>query len=229
MTTVAQMGVRVLAALDDAGSATWSVANIEQWVRDGMKEYSILFGEVVKISDLDIENGTYLYDLPEPTLTKSIISLEIPHRNDGADPPNYYERKSHKDPDFHGGQYYDLIGDGQLVIGDPGVGGLYGDLVYTRYYEHGSSLIEDSTLPIPAYHENLLLYYGMWMAWQFLASGEMQDPTSNSSLLMSQIVQNAHVMRRTYLQAVKIAQDAITEDSVRVSWREASDYPTEIY
>ncbi len=238
MTTVAELADRTQDVLADAGEATWTQAQIEAWVVDALKEYILFFDRLFDDAEyLVITPGQYEYALrlgdASVNTAKYLVAIEYPV---GESPPNYLLRKSYKDPDFREGDYYDVefgyadvvgVSNADLMIGNPGSGG-NAFVVYSRYLHH-FALQPFNDLETPTYHEYLLILYVRWVAWINLASREMQNPTSDSSMIMTQMNENAHVARAEYLKAVKLAIDANTDGSARISWSGVRDTRKEIY
>jgi hypothetical protein len=226
MTTLQSLINSCESHLGDDANAVWAAADIEQWCRDGMADYSLHFprtlSQTINCAD------SYEYDLSSGFL--EIISVEYP---DGQDPPNFLGWKDRLDDNFYGSDgYYDVIHKGSsaasTLVTSKNYGANGNDIVVLYLSTHDSSIAALTSLTVPDEHLHLVRNYVLWQAAVQLKIKEEADPTSNSSLLMSQYAINVDRARRAYVDALAKAVYA-TSKSVQISWQDRSDESTRIY
>jgi len=222
MTTLTQLADLAQNLLSDAGAATWTQAVIEEWCNAAIKDYSQHFPRITSATITTTLN-TNAYDLPADFL--SIINVEYPT---GEDPPEYLSRLDHRHPDFWINDcFYDIIthfdtGDvAEIWVSvDPPA-----DETITYRYNatHEYGLASGETVTVPGHHENILTSFVVWKAALELLSAEQQSPTSNSSLLMGQLANNAARAKRAYFQAIAQALRSQEGESAVVTWKGLAD------
>jgi len=211
--------------LSDTSNATWPAVDIEQWCRDGIGDYSIHFPRATSqtIAAADV----YQYDLNDDFI--DAISVEYPQ---GEVPPLFLEHRSRFDDAFYGRSgYYDIIhmdssSASQLVTSEKQGSGS-NIFVYYRA-SHDINILIGDDLTVSDTHVHILRNYVIWRAAVQLKADEEADPTSNSSLLMSQYAVNVDRARRAYVDSLAKAVFAHSR-SGRISWRDKSDETTRIY
>ena len=226
MTTLQSLINSCESHLGDDANAVWAAADIEQWCRDGIADYSLHFPrsrtQIINCAD------TYEYDLNDGFL--DIISVEYP---DGQDPPEFLQWKDRLDDDFYGNDgYYDVIRRGSSTPSSLVTSRNYGangnDIVVLSLSTHSNSISALAPLTLPDEHLHLVRNYVLWQAAVQLKIKEEADPTSNSSLLMSQYAINVDRARRAYVDALAKAVYA-TSRSAQISWQNRSDETSRIY
>jgi len=215
------------ADLDDSGNAIWSAADIEQWCRDAIADYSLHFhiGEAASIACSD---DTRSYDLPARFL--DVATVEYPA---GEDPPQFLDRRPQNHPDFwREDGYFDIqyhnsdTTDDQLLISTKPSTGESITVNWIGMYDN--TIATGAAITIPAEHHAILRNYVVWRAILQLKSAEEASPTSNSSLLMSQLAINVDRARRAYTDILAKALYATSHSSV-VSWQDQDQASSRIY
>jgi hypothetical protein len=227
MTTLATLINLCEADLADSGNATWAAADIQQWIVDAIADYSIHFKRELS-QDLTTLLNDRMYDLPDVCF--GIVSVEYPQ---GEDPPEYLHPRSHTHPDFWITEgYYDYIINGndtdqdELWISDKPAAS---ETIRVRYLAHHDLPTETTdNLTVPDEHQFLLRNYVLWRAAIQLKVVEEASPTSNSSLIMSQLAINVDRMRRAYVDSLAKALYAVSR-SRPVSWHGHDSESSRIY
>lgn len=216
--TLADLADQAQTAVADSAASTWSQADVEQFIRRAIKDYSQHFPRKAT-TDITAVANQNAYDLPENV--QGILSVEYPA---DEDPPQYLKRKSYTHPDFwQSAYYYDVIGIddatdyNQLWISDDPDGDETITIWYTADHQH-ASLAANDTVTVPERHHELLITYAIWQAWIELLAEEQQSPTSNSSLLMAQYASNANRIKRQYQEILTRAKREASGKSGRVQW-----------
>lgn len=220
MTTWAKLIDQCEAVLNDEDNSTFSVDLLIKWLNDAIRDYSQHFPRVLS-DTISLTTGTSEYDLAADFL--GVLSVEYP---DGQDPREYLDRRPYTHPDFWSVDgYYDIItsdddsNDSQIVFSDDVATGQDAIVQYTAYHDLLDDATEASdTITVPQQHQQLLVKYVTWQAALYLASAEQQSPTSNSSLLMAQLAQNARRLALDYSTALQQAIYAAEGKSQAVAW-----------
>ena len=201
--------------LNDASGTNFTDALVDGWIKEAIQEYSQYFRKVTYTVVMGVVSGTYNYSITADKFSE-IIRVEYPI---AQDPPVYLVRRDYGSEAFwkHGDSYdYQHIKgeeEGELFISDPTQGGLL-TMHGRRSYNENATTIE-----VPNMHHPVLVARVKWQARQHQADGEMQDPTSNSSLLMAQMEQNAKSARRDYFSLLYAAIANESGKSRRGRWR----------
>jgi hypothetical protein len=199
--------------LNDASGATFSDDLVDGWIRAALEEYSQHFNKVVDVQVSGIVAGTYAYAVTERV--GSVMRVEYP---EGQDPPKYAQRRPYGNNEFFlHADSYDFIqtkgeSAGILFLSDPTQDST-ATITALRTFDETAT-----ELDIPAKHEPILIARVRWQARQFQADGELLAPTSNSSLLMAQMEQNAKSARKDYYQMLYNAVLTESGGSVSVRW-----------
>jgi len=225
MTTLRKLINLCEADLSDTANATWTAVDIEQWIRDGISDYSSHFPQVS--SQTIAAAAAYQYDLATDFI--DVISVEYPQ---SQVPPEFLERKSRFDYDFYGRSgYYDILqldsASAPQLITSEKLGAGSNIFVYYRA-SHDSSILIGAALTVPDPHIPIIRNYIIWRAAVQLKANEESSPTSNSSLLMSQYAVNVDRARRAYVDSLAKAVFAHSR-SGRVSWSDRAEETTRIY
>jgi hypothetical protein len=228
MTTLETLIDQVEADLGDSGNAVWAAADIEQWLRDGIADYSDYFPRL-RTDEITTSADDRMYDLKGDFVAP--VSVAYPA---GAEPERYLKRRPYTHPDFWGEDgYYDIVPRRD----DTAVNELYistkpgASETITVLYKamHDFTIATGGTLTVPARHHHLLRAYARWKATEQRASAEEGDPTSNSSLLMSQLQTNARRWKGEYLNGLAKAIQAEQARSEVVSWTGIGEVGERIY
>ena len=83
-------------------------------------------------------------------------------------------------------------------------------------------------LTVPDEHQHILRNYVLWRAAIQLKVTEEASPTSNSSLIMSQLAVNVDRMRRAYIDSLAKALYSVSR-SRPVSWKGQTNESSRIY
>ena len=199
--------------LNDASGATFTDALVDGWIKEAIEEYSQHFWKIVDVQVTGIASGTYAYAVTERI--GSVVRVEYP---EGQDPPQYAIRRAYASDDFwlHADSYDYIQSKGEsagiLFLSDP-TQDTSATITAIRTFDETAT-----ELDIPAKHEPILIARVRWQARQFQADGELLNPTSNSSLLMAQMEQNAKSARKNYFQMLYNAVLTESGGSVVVRW-----------
>lgn len=232
MTTFADLINRAETAVNDEANAQYNADQIIRWLNDAVRDYSQYFPRIkTQTITTTLEEG--VYNLNADFL--AAISVEYP---DGQDPPVYLSRLAYTHPDFFstGDSWYDILPrqDGEspseLWISASPAAGQTIIVNYTASHElitDAADASDDNTVPI--IHQPLLIRYVQWQASLFTMFAEQTDPTSNSSLLMAQLSQNARRMENGYHTAIRQALYAADGRSQAVPWIRKGDPHARLY
>jgi hypothetical protein len=218
MSTLANIADEAQNVLSDSAAATWSQATVEEWINAAIRDYSNHFPRLVETTQSTTADDR-TYDLPADFQT--MVKVEYP---DGQDPPEYLSRLSYKHPQFWQGDYwYDVVFKDNVADAaefwmskKPAAS----ETIRWHYLAtHDFTLASGGTVTVPEQHENLLIAFVVWKAHQELLMAEQQSPTSNSSLLMGQLANNADRAKRAYFQAVAQALRGREGTSAQLAWR----------
>ena len=220
---------RCSVSLNDEAKATWDTEMLGNWLNDAIREYSQYFPRILT-DTISCATGTNAYELNSDYI--GVISVEYPT---GEDPPEYLSRLSYKHRDFWtGSSWYDILpraDDDDLseiwIANDPTTG----ESIEVQYNAH-HALMSDPAAPtgdntVPPAHQHLLVKYVIWQASLHLMFAEEQSPTSNSSLLMAQLSQNARRSEASYHTSLRQALYAADGVSEPAQWITASSYSTD--
>jgi hypothetical protein len=225
MTTLAELAARALNAMGDGGGVTWSSAQVEEWLREGLADYGQYFPRQL-VTELTTEAGVRCYPLPEAL--QAILLVEYPAPSEtsgqaGSEPPQYLALRSRARRDFWGRTgFYDWRAAGEagatpeLALSEAP---LAGETIAVTYLAPPETTLESGdAVGAPAGHLPVLILYAVMMAWQERLAQEERAPTSNSTLLLSQFASNADRARRNYVQALARARIAASGRSGVVRW-----------
>ena len=226
-TTLQQLIDQILGDLADTAAATFNENEIEQWTRDAIADYSHHFNKTVT-DTISTSLNDRTYDLP--ALFMDMITVEYPT---GEDPPEYLKRRSHQHESFWiEDGYYDVVKRDddsdvdEIWISEKPAAAETITVTFTA--SHDNSIGTGTAVTVPVRHHHVLRNYVFWQATLQLAAAEEAAPTSNSSLLMSQLAQNSDRARRAYLDA--LAKALFAEARARqVSWNNKVEEATRIY
>ena len=228
MTTLAELIDQVEADLADSGNATWLASDVQRWVVDAIADYSQHFQRELLVDLTVLTDDDRTHDLPD--IVVGIVSVEYPQ---GEDPPKYLHPRSHTHPNFWiEDGYFDYITSGNDTDADEiwiSEKPTAGEKIRVRYLAHHDLPTSTSTpCTVPDEHQYILRNYALWRAAIQLKIIEEASPTSNSSLIMSQLAVNVDRMRRAYVDSLAKALYA-TSRSKPVSWRGHSHESSRVY
>jgi hypothetical protein len=208
--------------LNDEKDTSWDTEMIGTFLNDAIRDYSQHFPRV-RQETINLVVGQNIYDLPADLL--GLIAVEYPG---GQNPPEYLGRKAFTAASFWWQKgFYDVVYnrddanvDELWLSTDPSAG-----QTAVIHYNAAHQLMADPAAPtetnsVPELHQPLLVKYVAWQAALHLASAEQQNPTSNSSLLMAQLAQNARRSELSYHTALQQAIYAREGLSRVMGWRE---------
>ena len=213
-------------ALNDAGNAEWTTAEIAEWLNDFVRDYSQYF-PLVKTQNITAIASTHEYNLNVDFT--GVLSVEYPT---SQDPPEYLSRLVYTHADFWtGSRWYDIVTRSndtdadELWISDTPDGGEGIDVIYNGRHAiiaDTSSISGNNT--VPPEHQHLAIKFVMWQATLQLMFAEQVSPTSSSSLLMAQLSQNARRLEASYHTAIRQALYAADGESRPVTWISGNEY-----
>ena len=97
-----------------------------------------------------------------------------------------------------------------------------GEEIAVYYHAHHALIANPAAVSgsctVPPSHHNLLSLFVFWQNALALANAEQQTPTSNSSLLMAQLAQNARRAENAYHVALRQALYAAGGESRSSRW-----------
>lgn len=215
------------ADLADTSNATWLAADIEQWCRDAIADYSQHFHSS-EASTISCSTNDRQYDLSARLV--NVTKVEYPT---GEDPPEFLKRRPQNHPDFwREDGYYDVLyhnsdstADELLISTKPSTGQ---SIEVTWIGTYDNTMVTSSAITVPIEHHHILRSYVMWRALLQLKATEEASPTSNSSLIMSQLAINVDRARRAYTDSLAKALFAVSKSAV-VSWADQDDAAERIY
>lgn len=218
MTTLNDFIDRVENAVNDATNTYFSAALVEEWIEDATREYSLHFPRET-YNDITTSAGVRAYSLPADL--QDVIHVIYP-LGDQPDPfltyldrrnPHFYDNDEH--------YYWHRHLDAQATISiwisaTPDAG----ETIRVYYLgDHDLDVAGGSDISVPGRHEIILVKYCVWKAVKYLEQAEEQDPTSNSSLLMAQMAQNAFRAERAYYDVLRRALAGMEGRSARATWQ----------
>lgn len=222
MTTFSEFRDLVENAVNDAGNTHFSTDVIEEWIADAIREYSQHFPRQ-KSTDITTTNPTRTYDLPADF--QDALFVIYPLAGDDEPLLTYAERTGgHFFQDAGVDGYYTLLrhADAQDSI-EIQISAIPDDAETIRVHylgDHDSDSWSASTaVSVPERHHPILIKYCVWQALKYLEQAEEQDPTSNSSLLMAQMAQNAYRAERAYYSALRRAIAGQQGRSSTLTWK----------
>jgi len=199
--------------LNDSAGSTFTNALVDAWLTEAIQEYSQHFGKVATYQVTSIASGTYAY-----TITDRIGKVLLVEYPEDEDPPQYATQRNYDSDEFWlNGDSYDFIQSkgeaaGILYLSDP-TQDTTATLTFLRSFDETAGTVE-----IPAKHEPILIARVRWQARSFQAESELLNPTSNSSLLMAQMEQNARSARNSYFKLLLNALTAEMGESTVINW-----------
>jgi hypothetical protein len=216
----------------EMADTTWDSAYVGYWVNMAIRDYSKYF-PLVKIQTITTLLNDNQYDLSADFM--GVVSVEYPT---GEDPPQYLSRLAHTHSDFWGSDYwYDIIhhaddtDPSELLLSKTVLAA--DDSIDVTYNAHHALIANPASISgnctVPPYHQNLLSLYVFWQNALALTNTEQQTPTSNSSLLMAQLAQNARRAENAYHVALRQALYADQGKSESVQWIKSGNDLERIY
>jgi len=156
--TLANLADKVQVTLDDAAEATWSQAEIEGWILEGIKELNNHLPRVITAA-ISCSADERKYDLPSDFL--SMLSVEYPT---AEDPPKYLLRRPYTHRQFWGiAGFYDVIARGnnedadEVWLSEKPEAGQTITILYEG--EHDFGLTSSEVLTVPEQYHNILINF----------------------------------------------------------------------
>jgi len=196
--------------------ATWTDANLLQWIADAIADYSIVFPRTEMVATIECVGSQREYDLSADLVNAhQVTRVEYPG---GEDPPEYLERLSIRDKGFLGGACYDVWGDFPVTLWigeEPGEGET---IVITYQGDHFYPTDEDDVLTVPDGHIEGIVLFVVWKAAELLRAIESESPQTTTLLLtqFDMMVYRADRAYRTWMREVSRHR----AESAIVSWED---------
>jgi hypothetical protein len=231
MTTLQTLIDECEADLADGGNVYWTAADVERWLRDGIKDYSEHFPRTLTTTLLTVADDR-TYDLPANC--REVLAVEFPS---GQTPPVFLQRRPYNHPQFwQENGYYDFVARlddsdaPELWVSESPAGSMVGQTI-TVYYlgEHDAAIATGGTVTVPGRHQPILRAYVLWQAAGQRKAMQEANPTSNSSLLMSQLGVNTDRLRRAYIDRLAKAIQAEIRPGAFLSWADQNGELRRIY
>jgi hypothetical protein len=185
--------------LSDPNGTTFTDSLVQEWLLDAIRDYSNHFPRTIEAT-LPIVSGTTRYDLPANF--QHIVRVEYPDGEENND----YTISPRRD---------ETNADQLWLDQEPTADGT---LRYWYTAAHPTDLGASDPITVPNHHHQILTLYAMWQATALRQSNQEISPTSNSSLLMAQLQQNAFRRERAYYTALSEAKKANLGQSGQVVW-----------
>jgi hypothetical protein len=196
--------------LADPDHLTWSEDDLAMWLTDAIADYTEHFPRRIR-HILTAAAGKTVYELPPTFLYAATVQLN----------GRFLSYRARHDPKF-GADNFDIYQphayneQAELVIGAAPTNGQ--TIIVTAAARHDANLTLQDGITVPAHHHRLLKAYVRWQATMQRQSRQEASPTSNSSLLMSQLAVNTDRRHRAYLRMLAKALDANAPDSGHAIW-----------
>jgi hypothetical protein len=184
------MRAKIREVLQD--ETTWTNANLNAWIADGILDYSNHFRRQLNAT-LTCTAGTQEYSLSTLTAPADILRVEFPK---GEDPPRYLVRRPETGT-FKDLPVYDVRGDppATLILGEEPE---TGDQIYLTYSaDHLLPTTDATSLTVPDTHLEAIKLFVMWQAVRELEFNEAAEP-DKTSLLLGMLGLNAVRAERIY-------------------------------
>lgn len=217
MTTLADIRTAIRTILNDPSAATWSNDNLDSWIRAAIADYSTHFKQTLITIIPTTDTDTYAL----PSDTWQIVRTTLDSKDKLPLFPTHVRWGS-------GLYYHHDTAAQQIQLDTTPAAGL--DLTVTTTAPHDSTLAagDAATITIPTEHQNIISHFVQWQATLSLQHAQQQNPTSNSSLLMSQLASNAVRIHDAYNTALQRAIYSERQESTGVQWQ-IPDHLQEIY
>jgi len=214
LTTITQLVDRIQLILNDTAAAVWAQTDVEEWVIDGIREYSIHFPRT-RTTTFELEAAVQSFDLPEDFI--AALQVEYPT---GETPPQYLQRLARAHPQFWlSDNYYDVepananpASASVFYMSASPVAGQELELTYSAYHIPVSNTVPPSIAPITVatYHEHIIEQYAVWQAHVERLATEVQSPDTTIRLIQQYklAVQATEASYRTSLRQAMAAQSA---------------------
>ena len=225
MTTAAQLRDRILNQLSDPSNVVWSDAVIEEWIKDGIRDYTQFISRIVQGVQI-ISSGTFdSFSLPEDFRAMA----NVRHFYDTLSQERVLTRVNRDESRFinQAGYYYDVLTRRTMdensvcyLSFDVNGPGTAENITYEYEGDHSYWYSDPSDeLTIPWRDEPVIIQFVIWRAWLERATKESQSPDS-TTLLLATHATNADKAERTYRRMLKQAQEAHQSKGVTpVPWK----------
>ena len=204
--------------LGDSGGVTWPDATIEEWLNAAIRVYSQHLPRTVEAT-IAVLAGVQEYALGGDF--QSMVRVEYP---DAQTPPEYLKQAEiDGSGNFWGLPGYYAVTERQAagyaaeiwLADSPAANGT---LRCWYLADHDFNLASGDTLTVPERHHEVLVLYVLWQASLERQAIEEASPTSNSSLLMAQLAQNAWRRERAFYTALAEAKKETMGKTAVVQW-----------
>jgi hypothetical protein len=222
ITNVADMAQN---ALGDAAAGTWAQATVEEWVKNGIRDYGSHF-KMITSTTLTCTANTRAYALP----TDFIEAINVRYPYTAADPqPDddiFLDRGNRADDDFWTTDgLYDVqavrsVGDETaiLYISTKPSAGEYIDVIYSAlYYHRDDSSPQITYCRVPDEHIPIIIQYVLFMAAQERLNTELQDPDRTIHLI-DDLTNAVQLQRKLYDSMVDRAKKASGDARQTPKW-----------
>jgi hypothetical protein len=222
MTTLTQLVDRVQLLLNDSAGSIWAQTDVEEWVIDGIRDYSIHFPR--EQADLiTLAAGVRYYELEGDCL--GVILVEYPY---GEDPPEYLTRLARAHPDFWlRDTYYDIelmnadaLSKPLIWLSASPTAGQKAHVTYQAYHYPSVNTIPPpiAAISVPAYHEHIVEQYAVWMAHVERLNTEIQSPDTTIRLIQ-QYKLAVQATENVYRSSLRTALKAVSAGGWTGPWR----------
>lgn len=222
MTTLLQLADRAQLTLNDSGAGTWPQDTVEEWVIDGIRDYSQQFPRTTDYT-ITVSGGSPGHAFNMSLTTVGVVLVEYPG---DQDPPVYLKRRNRTHPQFYGTPgYYDWEPTNdqtvypQLYLSEEPSDGEKITITLTTH--HDVDLLSGEDLTIPAHHEGLIILFVLWQAFKERLSTQEQDPDTSLAgnvTFLQQLVKGAEQAEAEYRRALARTMAARSESSLSGPW-----------
>jgi hypothetical protein len=182
MTTLAALSSSILADLGDPAGATWTVAQVQAWILDALREISRHYPRLGLVS-ISTQAGVRTYNLPGDFL--DALAVEYPA---GQEPPVYLTRRLSTTSGFYqspGSYDFNLSQDAsspsQIVLSASPLAGQSISVLYTA--THDTALSASDELSVPEVDLPILSACVTWRATSERLGLLERSPEGNQDLI----------------------------------------------
>jgi hypothetical protein len=222
LTTLADLADRCQITLSDSAAGTWSQNTVEEWVVDGIRDYSQRFPRTDTIS-ITFSGASPGHQFDVSTDVIALVLVEYPG---DQDPPVYLKRRPRTHSQFYGYEgYYDYLVTNDateycvLYLSEEPSDGEKAYITYLCH--HDVTLLSGDDITVPVTHEGIIELYVIWQAFKERLSAEMQDPDKSLAgnvTLLQQLVKGARQAEEEYRRALQRAQESRSQGGITGPW-----------
>lgn len=204
-------------ALDDAGSAHFTDAELLSFLNEGIREYS---QHLPRIDETTIVAVAQTSDYALPADCTAVLSVEYP-LNQWPRTWLTYTRHARADFSIARDAYdYTQPNDADttptLILSFRPTAGEMLLVTYQRPHDHALTAADNIT--VPSEHHHVLIQYVMFAAARQLQAKEEANPSSPNSLLMSQYATNTRRYELIWLNGIQRILYQRRGKSARIAW-----------